>query len=177
MTWDSNNGILTVAATLQSQIGNYRLSVTISTQVSEDAFKGSEVPGTQDAAGSLNVVAMLMESGYLDNERYLTSAYDPSIELVLNSTLKEHEGIIRSSLRRYLITVTSNIEVTSSMKLNFGNSHPSTTASMKAFDVVQEHPTSGYLTLGTSATGTVTVEVATYNALAQFMNREYAAIT
>lgn len=64
------------------------------------------------------------------------------------------------------------------MHLDLGGDGSSTSSGiMAAFDVVQEHPVSGYLTLGTQSQGTVTVSVVCYNPDAQFMNREYEAIS
>jgi hypothetical protein len=85
ITFDQNNGFITFAPTSQTQIGSYAIYASISTQVLNSSFVG--VASITDTRDSLNLLITLISLGYVDNEGYLTSSFDPTASHVASKRI------------------------------------------------------------------------------------------
>jgi len=117
MHFDKENALLDIEPKIQAHIGSYNLFCVISTFIPEEAFKGIDTIETP--SDSYDLLLTLITLGYVDNEGFLTSSFDPTQTLMLPPKYKDKdiESKIRSRLEKHYLETITRIQVAPSLVL------------------------------------------------------------
>jgi len=119
MSFDKENALLILEPKIQAHIGAYNLFSVVSTFIPEDSFKG--LPDITSDEKSYDLFITLIQLGYIDNEGFLTSSFDPSQKLKLTPEYLKIEEDIRKNLEKHYIETITRIEVKSSLVISLGD--------------------------------------------------------
>ena len=112
ITFNKVNGALRIQPTLQQSIGAYYIYCAISTQVILQEFDN-----IGKAIDSLDLVWTLAATGYIDDERYLTSLFNPEKMLLLPAQYNSSESLIRDVLTSHYFDTIQRFSVKSLLYL------------------------------------------------------------
>jgi len=116
IAFDQERSLLKIEPNSPSHNGTYRLSVTLTTQTQPSAFIGLDSITNPNEAKDL--MLNLIQSGYIDNQGYISGDLDINQELWINSKYQNIEKDIRAILSRNYIQAIGEIFVSPSLSIS-----------------------------------------------------------
>ena len=116
MSFDKDNGILTLEPKSQWSIGSYNLYASLSNRISPKSFIG--IGSISNETDSKHLLSHLVSQNYIDNKFFLTPDFHPNTELLLDERFSGFQKEISQILGAQIFEVLTQVTVYSSLSLS-----------------------------------------------------------